>query len=59
MRILFKSAIAFIGVCFLFSTTSCLVVAHRDQKRGWTKNSNNPHHPNTTNPGKGNKKGKH
>ncbi|WP_299987366.1 hypothetical protein [uncultured Pontibacter sp.] len=24
---------------------------HRGYKRGWTKNTNNPHHPRTTNPG--------
>lgn len=38
------------------SQTSCLIVSHRDSgsggRKGWYKNSNNPHHPNTTNPGK-------
>ncbi len=24
---------------------------HKDYKKGWTKNPNNPHHPRTTNPG--------
>jgi hypothetical protein len=44
----------------LFSTSSCFVfVGHSDGgKRGWHKNTNNPHNPQTTNPGKsrGNKK---
>ncbi|MCF8298754.1 MAG: hypothetical protein K9J13_14495 [Saprospiraceae bacterium] len=43
----------------LFSTTSCsvLVVKDNGKHKGWYKNTNNPHHPNTTNPGKA--KGKH
>lgn len=39
----------------LFSTTSCVVqhAKHDNGKHsGWYKNSNNPHHPNSTNPGK-------
>ncbi len=66
---LFKSLLA--AACFttvLLSLSSC-VVLHRTEyrtspglKKGWNKNSNNPHHPNTTNPGhtkdKSNKKGK-
>jgi hypothetical protein len=42
----------------LFGATSCLVVVREDNGRhkGWFKNSNNPHHPHSTNPGKGNKK---
>jgi hypothetical protein len=46
-------------VGFLFSTTSCFVGVHGQGggKKGWVKNSNNPHHPATTNPGH-NKKGK-
>ncbi len=38
------------------SQTSCLVVHHRHSSgtpKGWNKNTNNPHHPNTTNPGRG------
>lgn len=37
------------------SYTSCVVVhEHRHDNgkhKGWYKNSNNPHHPNSTNPG--------
>lgn len=44
----------------LFSTSSCLVLVDKDngKHKGWRKNSNNPHHPHSTNPGKskGNKK---
>lgn len=41
-----------------FGTTSCLVVLKEDngRRKGWFKNSHNPHHPHSTNPGKGNKK---
>jgi hypothetical protein len=36
-------------------TTSCLVLVEKDsgKHKGWYKNTNNPHHPKTTNPGKG------
>jgi len=39
---------------FLFGMTSCIVFTAKDsgRHRGWYKNSNNPHHPNSTNPGK-------
>ncbi len=50
-----------LAICsvFLFSTTSCLIVHDTGKpKNGWTKNSNNPHHPNSTNPGKGHEKKK-
>jgi hypothetical protein len=43
----------------LFSMSSCLVLVHEKDNgkhKGWNKNSNNPHHSNSTNPGKGNKK---
>jgi hypothetical protein len=44
----------------IFSTSSCAVYVKDDngQHKGWNKNSNNPHHSNTTNPGhtKGNSK---
>jgi hypothetical protein len=38
----------------LFSTTSCAVFVNDNngKHKGWYKNSNNPHHPNSTNPGK-------
>jgi hypothetical protein len=37
----------------LFGATSCLVLVpgNKGKHKGWTKNSNNPHHPRTTNPG--------
>lgn len=40
-------------VCLL-SQTSCLIVHETDNgtHKGWYKNTNNPHNPNTTNPGK-------
>jgi len=43
----------------VFATSSCATFVHQDSGRhkGWNKNSNNPHHYNTTNPGKA--KGKH
>jgi hypothetical protein len=39
---------------FLYSTTSCAVFVVRDngKHKGWHKNSNNPHTPFSTNPGK-------
>lgn len=50
-----------ITAALMLSQTSCLVVRTDNGKRkGWYKNSNNPHHPATTNPGhtKGKSKGK-
>lgn len=50
-------AIAVVALCtgLMIGTNSCLHVVHQDNARqgGWykQKNSNNPHHPNTTNPG--------
>lgn len=43
----------------LLNATSCLVFVNKDngKHKGWYKNPNNPHHPNSTNPGKS--KGKH
>jgi hypothetical protein len=56
----FKIIAFVLCICILFSTSSCLVLVHKDNgKRGWTKNSNNPHHPATTNPGKSRGNGKH
>jgi hypothetical protein len=45
---------------FLFSMTSCVVVAKSDngKHKGWYKNPNNPHNPNSMNPGKANGKQK-
>ena len=36
----------------LINLSSC-VIHHHGKHKGWNKNSNNPHHPNSTNPGKG------
>jgi hypothetical protein len=48
--------IAILVLCLglLFSITSCVVYDKDDNGRhsGWHKNSNNPHHSNSTNPGK-------
>ena len=43
---------------FLSSMTSCIVVHDNGGKKGWFKNSNNPHHPHSTNPGHGRGKSK-
>jgi len=45
---------------FLFSISSCTVFVKSDngQHKGWYKNSNNPHHNNSTNPGKSKGKSK-
>lgn len=44
------------GLCIaiLTSLSSCFVFVSKEsgQKKGWNKNSNNPHHPHSTNPGK-------
>lgn len=44
----------------LFSMSSCVVVAKSDngKHKGWYKNPNNPHNPNSINPGKSNGKQK-
>ncbi|MDP3461510.1 MAG: hypothetical protein Q8S18_01845 [Bacteroidales bacterium] len=38
----------------MVAASSCVTVRQgpaKNQPRGWFKNSNNPHHPRTTNPG--------
>ncbi len=42
-----------IGGFFLISTSSCVVLHGKNspQHLGWSKNSNNPHHRYSTNPG--------
>jgi hypothetical protein len=42
-----------ICIALSFTATSCLVLVPVDKggRKGWNKNSNNPHHPKTTNPG--------
>ncbi len=51
----YRTAIMLLAcIGFMLNATSCLVFVddgHGKTKRGWHKNSNNPHHPNTTNPG--------
>jgi hypothetical protein len=38
---------------YILSTSSCFVLVKKDNsKPGWNKNSKNPHHPATTNPGR-------
>jgi len=51
----YKSGIVLLlSAALLFGTSSCLVFVKTDngKHKGWFKNSNNPHHPNSTNPGK-------
>ena len=40
---------------FILSNSSCTVVKQDNgEHKGWYKNTNNPHNPNSPNPGKGN-----
>ena len=43
---------------YLLGLSSCLAPPGTGTPKGWNKNSNNPHHPNSTNPGKGHDKNK-
>jgi hypothetical protein len=47
---------------FLSGLSSCIAPPQgyrgHDTPKGWNKNSNNPHHPNSTNPGHGHDKNK-
>jgi ABC-type oligopeptide transport system substrate-binding subunit len=44
--------LAFLSSILLLSTSACVSVRHdKGKHKGWFKNSNNPHHPRTTNPG--------
>ncbi|SFC24569.1 hypothetical protein SAMN05421780_1044 [Flexibacter flexilis DSM 6793] len=64
MNVFFRAIALFLCSSLLFSMSSCLVssthttVVKKDsgKHKGWYKNSNNPHHPHSTNPGHGNKK---
>ena len=48
-----KITILVFCVGLLFATSSCVVVRKDNGlHKGWFKNRNNPHHPNSTNPGK-------
>jgi hypothetical protein len=56
-----KAAAYLLCTILIIGSSSCLVISHRSNaggKPGWNKNTNNPHNPNTTNPGKGNKRHK-
>lgn len=55
-----RNIIMIITCCALLvlSQTSCLVRKDYGKHKGWFKNSNNPHHPNSTNPGHNKGKGK-
>lgn len=46
--------ILFFCAGLIFSTTSCTVITPKNNgnHKGWYKNSNNPHNPNSTNTGK-------
>jgi hypothetical protein len=60
MKSIKKIVILMLSVGMILSVSSCLVFVekgHPKHKKGWTKNTNNPHHPRTTNPGKGHSKG--
>lgn len=48
-----KIAAILLCIGIMIHTSSCLVLVKKEHsKPGWNKNSNNPHNPNTTNPGK-------
>jgi hypothetical protein len=57
------------SLLFMYGISSCSVqmkrqgttttVKTKQGKRGWFKNTNNPHHPNTTNPGRHRGKSNH
>ncbi|MFH2143060.1 MAG: hypothetical protein ABIJ97_11590 [Bacteroidota bacterium] len=53
MKKLKSTIIILLCLGIMFSLTSCLVFVKEDQAthKGWFKNSNNPHHPLSTNPG--------
>jgi hypothetical protein len=54
----FRTVVA-LGLCTMLLTTatSCIVLTRHDngKHKGWYKNSHNPHHPKSTNPGKAKK----
>ena len=54
MKTLRTIAILVLCMGLLFSATSCVVLVKKDngKHKGWFKNSNNPHNPISTNPGK-------
>jgi ABC-type oligopeptide transport system substrate-binding subunit len=54
MKTLKRITVQLLCMGLLFGATSCVVFSKHDngKHKGWVKNSNNPHHPNSTNPGK-------
>ncbi len=58
MRATRFALVSLLFTLLFFSNTSCVVFVKHDngKHKGWFKNSNNPHHPNTTNPGHTKKK---
>jgi len=54
-----KIAIGLSILLFVAATNSCVVFYKKDNgnHKGWNKNPNNPHHPNSTNPGHNKQKG--
>lgn len=53
-------AILILSFGLFWGTTSCVVQVkeNKGNHKGWYKNSNNPHHPASTNPGKSHSKHK-
>ncbi|MDP1800753.1 MAG: hypothetical protein Q8L81_05345 [Bacteroidota bacterium] len=58
--ITFRFISIIIFTVILISQTSCVSFYTKDngKHKGWYKNSNNPHHPNSTNPGNSHGKSK-
>jgi len=54
MKAVKKIGILLLCLGLLLGTTSCFykVKEGKSTHKGWYKNSNNPHHENSTNPGK-------
>lgn len=59
MKIFKTISIMSLSVFLVINLTSCFIVLEKEngKHKGWYKNPNNPHHPETTNPGKS--KGSH
>ncbi len=58
VKLIFAIAVILI---YLTGLSSCIPPprgSHPGTPKGWNKNSNNPHHPNSTNPGQGHNKNK-
>ncbi|MDQ3192237.1 MAG: hypothetical protein M3Q58_11655 [Bacteroidota bacterium] len=62
MKFLKRIAVVVLLAGLIFNLSSCIILYPKDngKHKGWFKNSKNPHHPHSTNPGKskGNKKNK-